>query len=148
MSDKLRFKKLHEDAKLPQRSNQGDAGFDLYATEVQVGLDVIKYKFGIAVEIPKQTVGLLFPRSSVYKTDLFLANCVGVIDSGYRGEIMSNFKRTINTAGEAKELRIYSEGERAAQLVVVPLVTFYGSEFVEELSSSDRGESGFGSTGR
>ena len=97
------------------------------------------YLTGIALEIPSGYVGLLFPRSSVSRTCLSLANSVGVVDSGYRGEIMLKF-------GCSSTLSCYKVGDRIGQLIIMPYpqVQF---EQVEELSDSDRGEGGFGSTG-
>ena len=143
---KLRIKKLYSDSKLPYRANEGDAGLDLYAREFRIAdTDLVEYKTGIAIEIPEGHVGLLFPRSSVYKTDLRLSNSVGVIDSGYRGEVMVKF--------DYKELspdvymRRYKLGERICQLVIVPIAHVEVEES-EELSSSERGEGGFGSSGQ
>ena len=94
---------------------------------------------GIAVEIPKGYVGLLFPRSSVYKTGLELANSVGVIDSGYRGEIRAVFRASSDSACP------YKEGDKCCQLVILKLPDV-DMQFVTKLSTSDRGEKGFGST--
>ena len=89
----VKIKKLHPDAVIPSYSKEGDAGMDLTATEIiyedETGVTTIKTD--IAIEIPKGYVGLLFPRSSIFKTPYRLANCVGVIDSGYIGEIMFKF---------------------------------------------------------
>ena len=89
----VKIKKLHPKAVIPNYSKPGDAGMDLVITSIikENTLDV-SYGFGIAVEIPEGHVGLLFPRSSVSKTSLVLANHVGVVDSGYRGEIRFRFK--------------------------------------------------------
>ena len=86
---------------------------------------------------------MLYPRSSNSKTDLYLTNHVGVIDSGYRGEIMFKF-RPINGIEDAF---IYAVGDRVGQLIIIPYPSI---EFVEteELSDSDRGDGGFGSTGK
>lgn len=89
----VKFKKLHPDASVPQKAHPSDAGFDLVATSrVFDEYGCATYGTGIAVEIPKGYVGLVFPRSSICKQDIFLTNSVGVIDSGYRGEIMAKFK--------------------------------------------------------
>jgi dUTP pyrophosphatase len=97
------------------------------------------YKIGLAFEIPLGYVGLLFPRSSNSKQDLILSNSVGVIDSGYRGEVMLKFKR-VGT-------QEYWEGDRVAQLVIMKL-PFVEIIEVDELSLSERGDGGFGSTGK
>ena len=101
----------------------------------------IVYGIGIALEIPEGYVGLIFPRSSNSKQDLLLSNSVGVIDSGYRGEIIVKFKKTVSHANS------YNIGERVAQLVLMKLPAVHVEE-VTELSTSERGEGGFGSTGK
>lgn len=136
----LKIKKLHPDAVIPSYAKLGDAGIDLTATEKSYdehGNAV--YKIGLAFEIPLGYVGLLFPRSSNSKQDLILSNSVGVIDSGYRGEVMLKFKR-VGT-------QEYLEGERVAQLVIMKL-PFVEIIEVDELSSSERGDGAFGSTGK
>lgn len=140
----VKIKKLHPDAVIPVYSKPGDAGLDLTATSIDDdSYDNIIYGTGLAIEIPEGYVGLLFPRSSNSKTDLYLTNHVGVIDSGYRGEIMFKF-RPINGIEDAY---IYAVGDRIGQLIIIPYPSI---EFVEteELSDSDRGEGGFGSTGK
>lgn len=139
----LKFKKLHPDAQLPARAKPGDAGMDITCVDAEFDLDPnnqVKYKLGLAVEIPQGYVGLLFPRSSVCKTDLSLANCVGVIDSGYRGELAAVFNKT------GLNYKFYNKGDRVVQLIVIPVPEF-NTEWAEELSSTERGDGGFGSTG-
>ena len=91
---KLKIKRLHRDAVIPSYAKPGDAGLDLVATTYSISEDglYIEYGTGIAVEIPEGHVGLIFPRSSISKTSMILSNHVGVIDSGYRGEIRFRFK--------------------------------------------------------
>jgi len=136
---KVKIKKLHEDAIIPKYAKDGDAGMDLTAVDVTADAGVITYKTGLAVEIPRWHVGLLFPRSSVYKTGQSLTNCVGVIDSGYRGEIMLKFTLS-------PYQREYQIGDRVGQLIIMPYPKIEFEE-VEQLSSTDRGEGGYGSTG-
>jgi dUTP pyrophosphatase len=139
----LKFKKLNDTAIIPSYAKPGDAGLDLVATEVlEESMQQIKYGTGIAVEIPEGYVGLLFPRSSVSKTNLSLANSVGVIDSGYRGQIMCVFNKVNNLM-----LSSYNVGDKIAQLVIVACPQFIVKE-VTELSDTERGEGGFGSTGK
>lgn len=90
---KVKIKKVHSDAVIPTYATEGDAGLDLTAVSVEYDRDINKivYKTGLAIEIPEGYVGLLFPRSSICKYPLTLTNSVGVIDSGYRGEIMLKF---------------------------------------------------------
>ena len=159
---KVRFKKLNEKAVMPTKAHATDAGFDLTATsrEVDEESGSVVYGTGIAVEIPEGYVGLVFPRSSICKKDLALSNAVGVIDAGYRGEIMAKFKFCIKAgvhkvegAGEhifAKTVypgnRVYEVGDRIAQLIILP---YPEVEFVEadSLGGSERGKGGYGSTG-
>jgi dUTP pyrophosphatase len=104
----------------------------------------VTYGTGISMEIPKGYVGLVFPRSSIRKYDLSLTNCVGVIDSGYRGEIQATFKKTNWLKGNESEK--YQIGDRIVQIMIIPYPQVSFIE-VEELSSSERGTGGFGSTG-
>jgi dUTP pyrophosphatase len=140
----VKIKKLHVDAVIPAYSKPGDAGMDLTAvsaTQDQYGNVV--YGTGLAVEIPLGYVGLIFPRSSNSKTDLYLTNHVGVVDSGYRGEIMFKF-RPVNGLLNAK---VFQVGERVGQLIILPYPSIEFDE-VDELSDSERGDGGFGSTGK
>jgi dUTP pyrophosphatase len=137
----VKVKKLHENAVIPSYSKPGDAGMDLTITEIKENnFRQISYGFGIAIEIPFGYVGLVFPRSSVKNQDLLLSNCVGVIDSGYRGEIQSTFKKT-----DPSE-KFYKVGERGAQIIILPYPQVFMVES-DELSDTERGTGGFGSTG-
>ena len=147
---KVRIKKLNEGAIVPSYSKQGDAGMDLTAINISKdNVGNITYHTGLAVEIPQGYVGLLFPRSSISKKQQFLTNCVGVIDSGYRGEIMAKFKPvmgTYDTILDLFESNEYQVGDKIVQLIILPYPKIEFEE-VEELSSSERGHGGFGSTG-
>ena len=136
---KVKVKKLVPEAKIPKYARENDAGLDLTVTSVEdIGLNYTKYGFGLAFEIPVGYVGLLFPRSSCYKKEQVMSNAVGVIDSSYRGEVSAvMFGRSIEK---------YEVGERAAQLIIMPYPQI-DLEEVEELSETDRGQGGFGSTG-
>ncbi len=137
---KIKIKKLHPKAVIPNYAKIGDAGMDMVITDIKGETEWnISYGFGISMEIPEGFMGLVFPRSSIRKTDLILSNSVGVIDSGYRGEIQATFKKT----GGA----VYEVGERGAQIIIIPHPTIEFEE-VEELSNTERGEGGFGSTGK
>ncbi len=142
----IKFKKLHANAVIPKYAKTGDGGMDLIATEYSVDENGCHcYKTGLASEFPENYVALLFPRSSITKYALNLANCVGVLDSGYRGEIILKFKNTPNpSSGENK---IYNIGDKIAQLVILELPKVEIFE-VDNLSGSERGEGGFGSTGK
>lgn len=137
----LKFKKLHPEAVLPSYAKPGDAGLDITATSVQVSDKFVQYGTGISVEIPEGHVGLIFPRSSVTKQDLMLKNSVGVIDAGYRGEIMFRFKSV-----KPHEMH-YEIGDKIGQLIVLPIPTM-NPVFVDDLSDTERGDGGFGSTGK
>lgn len=137
---KVRIKKLSPNAVLPKYSLDGDAGMDLTAvSKEQIDQEHIKYGFGVAMEIPKGYVGLVFPRSSCYKQRQILSNCVGVIDSGYRGEISVVMIGTTETS--------YDVGDRVAQIIILPYPQIEFEE-TNELGASVRGEGGYGSTGR
>ena len=138
----VKVKKLVPEAVIPSYSKVGDAGMDLTITkEIENTSFSVSYGFGIALEIPQGYVGLVFPRSSVRNQELVLSNCVGVIDSGYRGELQATFKKT-NGLDSIK----YKVGDRGAQIIILPYPTIYMTE-VPELSNTERGEGGFGSTG-
>ena len=130
---------------LPTRAHNTDAGLDMYSTRITQEIDnsgkmILVYHTDIAVEIPEGYVGLLFMKSSVSKRSITLVNAVGVIDAGYRGEIMFKYKVTTDAVPT-----IYQQGEACGQLVIVPIVT-PTPVLVEELEDSERGEGGFGST--
>ena len=137
---KIKFKKLNERAEIPFYAKDGDAGMDLIATTLVRTGKFSEYGTDLAVEIPRGYVGLLFPRSSISNTDHFLRNSVGVIDSGYRGEI--KLRMSIPALGEKE----YIMGDKVGQLIIVKL-PWVEVEEVDELSDTDRGEGGFGSTG-
>ena len=121
----VRIKKLVPEAVVPAYASPGDAGLDLTATSAEFD--------------PPGHVGLLFPRSSVHKTGLTLSNGVGVIDSGYRGEIRAVFY-------VPEGAKPYAVGDRCAQLVVMPFPQVQIVE-ADALSETERGGGGFGSTG-
>ena len=142
---KIHFKKLDSKAQKPKFGKPGDAGADLVATSVDFSRDnnnQIVYGTGLAVEIPEGMVGLVFPRSSVRNYNLSMANSVGVIDSGYRGEIMVTF----NFNSRTPDNTIYQVSDRIAQLVIIPVPLAQYVE-VDELSETQRGTDGHGSTG-
>ena len=141
----VKIKKLCDTAVVPKYAKDGDAGLDLTATSYEFyrNNDNHVYGTGLAIEIPKGYVGLIFPRSSNRKTDAYLTNHVGVIDSGCRGEIMITFK---NRDLYNKEVP-YQVGDRIAQLIIIPYPSINLVE-VDELSDTERGEGGHGSTGK
>lgn len=138
----IRFKKLHPDAVMPKQATDGSAGFDLTAVTCKYGDNgKVFYDTGIVVEIPDGYVGMVFQRSSVYKTGLMLCNAVGVIDADYRGSIQFVFR--VANGGCSP----YKAGDRIGQIVFVPVPAV---ELVEsaELSETARGTGGYGSTGK
>ena len=136
----VKFKKLHKDAILPAYAKDGDAGLDLWAVDVQLTNNYVECFTGIATEIPLGYVGLLFPRSSISHYTMSLANSVGVLDSGYRGEITFRFR--YKDGGST-----YTLGDKVGQLVILPYPTITPL-WAKELESSVRGTSGYGSTGK
>lgn len=151
---KIKIKKLVDDAKIPNFAKEGDAGADLIATSKK--FDEVKgyleFGTGLALEIPKGYVGLVFPRSSISNINLTMTNCVGVIDSGYRGEVKIRYKPDYVASAyimgeDVPEPIGYEIGDKIAQLVIIKLPTVEFQE-VKKLSKSNRGEGGFGSSGR
>ena len=142
----IRFKKVHENAVAPMRGSEWAAGWDLSAcaTDWDDVNKVLVYHTGIAVEIPRGYVGLLFPRSSIYKKTLTQTNCVGVIDADYRGEVLVKF--ALRYHSEIESPRLYGLNERIVQLVIVPVPEVAWLE-ADTLSETERGEGGYGSSG-
>jgi dUTP pyrophosphatase len=141
----VKIKKLVENAVIPQYAHDTDAGLDLTAVSREIdNYGNYAYHTGLAIEIPNGYAGFLFPRSSVSKYNLSLCNCVGVIDSAYRGEIILKFNNIKGSINATKGY--YEPGERVAQLIILPYPKIKLVE-TNELSDSDRGEGGFGSTG-
>ena len=140
------IKKLSPEAKLPTYGSESAAGADLYALlpaplAVAAGETVLVHT-GVALALPKGTVGLIFARSGLAtKRGLAPANKVGVVDADYRGEVM------VALHNHSTEVRYVECGERIAQLVIAPV---YQADFceVDELSKTARGDGGFGSTGK
>ena len=141
----LRVAKLREEAVLPTRAHPGDAGLDLYAVEeAHIGPgERWGVATGIAVEIPDGHAGLVLPRSGLAREHgISLVNAPGLIDSGFRGEL-----RVLLLNNDPAEIFRIAPGDRIAQLVLVP-VAIAGRVFSAELAASERGEGGFGSSGR
>ncbi len=136
----VKFKKLHEKAVLPVYAKPGDAGLDLYPVSSETIDGNIVCSFGFAMQIPEGYVGLIFPRSGIYKHSYVMSNSVGVIDSGYRGEVKAIFKKFSNYAPS-----FYNFGQAVAQLIIMPYPQVE-TEWAEKLSDTIRGEGGFGHT--
>ena len=145
LTKEVKIKKLDERAIIPSYGTEYSAGFDLYAIleedlTIESGKTVL-VKTGLSMEIPIGCAGMIFARSGLAtKKGLAPANKVGVVDSDYRGEVM------VALHNHSNENQTIASGERIAQMVIMP---FYKAEFTEvgELSNSDRGTGGFGSTG-
>lgn len=143
MSLAIKIKKLHPLAVKPIYSKAGDAGLDLVAAVViSASPTQVTYGTGLAFEIPEGYVGLVFPRSSIRNYTLSLSNSVGVIDSGYRGEVQVTFNRT-----QFDYTHQYQIGDKVAQMIILPYPQIALVE-ATELSDTERGEGGFGSTGK
>ena len=140
----LPFRRLDPSAPLPAYGKPGDAGLDLTsAVDVEVGPgERALVPTGVAVAIPEGHAGLVLPRSGLAsRHGLTLANAPGLIDSGYRGEVTC---AVVNL--DRRRAVSIKKGDRIAQLVVVPVPSLEPA-WVDELSGSERGEGGFGSTG-
>ena len=141
----LPFKRLDSDASLPEPAHPGDAGLDLRSVmdvEVKPG-ERVMVRTGLAVAIPDGHAGLVLPRSGLAsRHGLTLSNAPGLIDAGYRGEVVC---AVVNL--DREESVSIAKGDRIAQLVIVE-VPEVRPEWMDELPESTRGEGGFGSTGR
>lgn len=150
---KVKIKKLHPNSVIPEYAKNGDAGMDLTCVDIETTKDYISYKTGLAFEIPEGFVGLLFPRSSNSKKDLLLCNSVGVLDSGYRGEVEFRYKSINSNYNDSSSFdvfmhpNIYQKGDRVGQIIILPYPQIKFEE-VDELSESDRGNKGFGHSGK
>jgi len=143
---KVKYKKLVPHAFEPSYAKPGDAGMDLTAIDSYKDLDYkfIEYGTGLAIKIPEGHVGLIFPRSSISKTPHSLANSVGVIDSGYTGEVKLRMRYDETNSRDYLE---YSAGDRIGQLIVIPYPNIELEE-VKELPSTERADGGFGHSGQ
>lgn len=140
MKLQIKFKKLNSDAVTPHRSSDYAAGYDLTATSSHWDDAKQAWIFGtgIATEIPEGYAGFLFPKSSVRKYGMQLSNCVGVVDSDYRGEIMLTYRPYAPSSGLE-----YGIGDQVAQLIILPVPEVEYIE-VNELSDTVRGNRGHG----
>jgi dUTP pyrophosphatase len=140
---KVKIKKLNPNAVIPSYAKPGDACMDLTAISETIveegGYGYIEYGTGLAFEIPENHVMLIYPRSSISNQGLILSNSVGVVDSDYRGEVKFRFKWI-------KGSNKYNVGDRVGQFMIIPRPIMELEE-VEELSETERGQGGFGSSG-
>jgi dUTP pyrophosphatase len=145
---KVKIKKLSENAVIPSYAHAGDGGMDLTATSVKADeYGNYEYGTGLAIAIPEGHIGLIFPRSSICKVTLSLSNSVGIVDHGYLGEVKFKFKPTMKLPSGKPIDTMYKVGDRIGQLIVMPFPKVEFEE-VKELSDTDRGEGGFGSSGK
>ena len=159
---KVKIKKLNPNAVVPTKAHSTDAGFDLTATSRTIDqYGNIVYGTGLAFEIPEGYVGKLYPRSSICKYDIVLSNSTGIIDSGYRGEVMAKFKPAMRaceadceryknmlfSSHHNNNVTAYNIGDRIAQLIIEKSEPIELEE-ATELSSTDRGTGGYGSSGK
>ena len=137
---KIKIKKTHSEAQIPKYAKQGDAGMDLIVTRIKKGLFKDVCYFGLSIETPDNYFVDLRPRSSIHKKHLWLSNSCGTGDSGYRGEYSAVFYKIPFLS------KSYKIGEKAIQIIIRK---FEKVEFIEssELSESERGSGGYGSTG-
>lgn len=144
---RLKVKRLYDSAQLPKQMSSGAAGLDLIATSIEFlrgdngELQQVRYGTGLCIEIPAGYFGCIRPRSSIVNTGLRLANSIGTIDSDYRGELTAVFDVIDH------EKIFYKNGERIAQLLILKHEEVDILE-VKELSNTERGKGGYGSTGR
>ena len=150
----VKIKKIHKDAVIPKYAKEGDAGMDLVAVWKKYDENgCLVYGTGLSFEIPEGHVGLIFPRSSVSKYTISVANSVGVLDSGFRGEVTVKFRPMFRfEQGITKDTKdaypvVYEVGDRVAQLIIMPYPHIDFVE-VEELSETERGTGGYGSSGK
>lgn len=155
----VKIKKLHKDAVIPKYETIGSVGMDLTATSKKYDeRGNIVYGTGLAIQIPEGYYADLRPRSSISKYDLVLANSVGTIDSDYRGELILKFKTTSKLKPHCHAVNTmevvlpefheeYNVGDRIAQIVILPYPKVSFVE-VDELTETERGTGGFGSTNK
>lgn len=146
---KVKIKKINDKAIIPSRGSSSAAGYDLYAVTdmsdeslvIEAG-KTVKVKTGLSMEIPEGYFGAIYPRSGLStKQGLRLANCVGVVDPDYRGEVM------VALYNDSNDMQTITSGERIAQIVITPYLPVEFEE-VDELNDTERSTGGFGSTGK
>ncbi len=141
----IKYKKLSETAVAPVKAHNTDAGWDLTVSRItseinECGQLILVYHTDLAIEIPDGYFAALVQRSSVARKSISLCNCIGVIDSGYRGEVIAKFRSTTDVVPA-----LYNPGEKFAQLLILPVPDVQFEE-TDQLSETDRGEGGYGST--
>jgi dUTP pyrophosphatase len=151
--NKIKFKRLHDDAILPTKGTEKSGCLDLYALdsgESRISDDGIfsrVYRTGWAIELPEGYDALILPRSSIRDKSLILANGVGYIDNDYRGELLVCFKDDASQKSDVNNKGLYHTKDRMAQIRLIEQINVECEE-VEELSETERGSGGWGSTGK
>lgn len=151
----VKVKKLHNDAVIPMRAKDTDAGYDLVAIDdgeivysgdknIDNHILYIQFRTGLAIEPEPGYHTEIVPRSSITKHHYVLGNSIGIVDEGYRGELLVRFKPTMSV--DNMFFQKYKKGDRIAQLVIRKTETA-NFEWADELKDSSRGEGGFGSSG-
>ena len=163
----VKIHKVHPNAVIPTYAHPGDAGMDVTAVAINVTDDYIEYDTGLQFQLPSGYVMLIFPRSSNSKKDLLLTNSVGVLDSGYTGNLKLRYKRsyrieqlgtnyTLDSSAFETNIsptnlliadKYYNIGDRVGQIMIIPYpeINFIETEIFED---TERGSRGFGSTGK
>ena len=139
----MKIKILNNNAVIPKRANESDAGLDLVATSVSRNDMFIEYGTGIAVQFDEGCFGMICARSSISNYHLQLANGVGIIDAGYTGELKLRF-RVIPYVGKEK---VYEIGDKIGQLIQFKSIVPVSIDVIDSLDDTDRGSGGFGSSG-
>lgn len=140
----VKFKKLHKNAVTPSYSREGDGALDLTAISKETSAHYEEMDTGIALEIPKGYLGLVLPRSSITNKGVYLGNSIGLIDSNFRNSIKFRFKKVHDEKTYSEQS--YGIGDRVGQIIILPYPKIELVE-VDNLSDSERGTNGWGSSG-
>jgi dUTP pyrophosphatase len=142
----VKIRKVHPDAVIPTYAHPGDAGMDVTAVAINITDNYIEYDTGLQFQLPAGYVMLIFPRSSNSKKDLLLANSVGLLDSGYTGNLKLRFKHIHSHSHPTSDEQMYNIGDRVGQRMIVPYPEINFIE-TEDFEDTERGSGGFGSSG-
>lgn len=145
MNLKLKVKRLTDTAKIPTYAHDGDACFDIYSDGIkEIGGTTTVHSTGLRFEIPKGYAMMIYSRSGMaFKSDVRLANCVGVVDSGFVGEVMVKLSSDSRCIGALA----FRQGDRIAQAMLIPVPAVWFEE-VDDMADTERGDGGFGSSGK
>ena len=142
---KLNVKRLTDTAKIPTYAHEGDACFDIYSDGThQLAQHWSTHRTGLKFEIPRGYAMMIYSRSGMaFKSDVRLANCVGVVDSGFVGEVMVKLSSDSRCIGALA----FRQGDRIAQAMLIPVPAVWFEE-VDDMADTERGDGGFGSSGK